>query len=195
MTRGFIRPVFWLLLALPGLLMLTGVLRGEAIAKDLLHPTGEFSVRLMLAAMMAGPLAGIFGSNRFFNGWLRLRRNLGVAAFGYAFLHLVFYLIDVGAIPGIVEELAQPSIWTGWLALFVMLAPAVISNNAAMRVLGWVKWKSIQRLTYLAMALSLIHWLLLEWKWQPALAHLIPLVTAWLVLALIRFRKPQQKGL
>ena len=120
MTGRFTRPLFWLALALPALLMLADFWRGAALAMDLLHPSGELSVRLMIAAMLAGPMAGIFGPNRFFRGWLAMRRNLGVAAFGYAVLHLIFYAADMGLLAAMLDELALPSIWTGWLALALM---------------------------------------------------------------------------
>ncbi len=189
MTGRFTKPLFWLALALPAGLMSVDLARGAVLAMDLLHPTGELSLRLMLAAMLAGPLAGIFGSNRFFRGWLAIRRNLGVAAFGYAMLHLAFYLIDMGMLAAIVDELALPSIGTGWLALALMLPPAVISFDAAMRSLGRHRWKAIQRLVYGAFALVLVHWLLLDWQWWPAMVHAVPLVAAWLALTIIKLRR------
>lgn len=188
--RGRIaRPLFWIALALPALLMLADCLRGAVLTMDLLQPSGEMSVRLMLAAMLAGPLAGIFGPTWFFRGWLALRRNLGVAAFGYALLHLVFYLADMGELAPVVDELSLPTIWTGWLALALLAPPAAISFDAAMRALGRHKWKAVQRLVYLALLLSVFHWLLLDWAWQPAALHLAPLVLAWASLVFVRLRK------
>ncbi len=188
MTRRLIRPLFWLALALPGVIMTADLACGKVLAMDLLHPSGELAVRLMIAAMLAGPLAGIFGPNCFFRGWLAIRRNLGVAAASYAALHLVFYLIDMGVLAAIVDELALTPIWTGWLALALLIAPAVISNDAARRALGWLRWKSIQRLVYPALLLSLAHWWLLDWNWQPAAVHLVPLLAAWLILIALRMR-------
>lgn len=162
MTGRFTRPLFWLALALPALLMIADLARGAVLAMDLLHSSGEMSVRLM------------------------------IAAFGYAALHLVFYAIDMSALAAIVDELTLPPIWTGWLALVLMIAPAAISFDAAMHALGRYKWKAIQRLVYAALLLSLAHWLLLDWKWQPAALHLGTLLAAWLVLLFIRFSKPNQ---
>lgn len=190
MTGRFTRPLFWFALTLPALLMIADLARGTVLAMDLLHPSGEMSVRLVIAAMLAGPLAGIFGANRFFRGWLAIRRNLGVAAFGYAALHLAFYVIDMNALAAIVDELTLSPIWTGWLALALMIPPAAISFDAAMRALGRYKWKALQRLVYPALLLSLAHWLLLDWKWQPAALHLGPLLAAWMVLLVIRMSKP-----
>lgn len=188
MTGRFTRPLFWLALALPAVLMIADLSRGAVMAMELLHPSGELSVRLMIAAMLAGPLAGVFGPNRFFRGWLAIRRNLGIAAFGYGLLHLAFYVIDMGVLAAIVDELALPSIWTGWLALALMTVPAAISFDYAMRAMGRYNWKAAQRLVYPCLLLSLVHWLLLDWKWQSAVIHLAPLMIAWLALLVVRYR-------
>jgi sulfoxide reductase heme-binding subunit YedZ len=149
---------------------------------DLLHPSGETSVRLMVLAMLPGPLIDAFGPNRFLRGWLSIRRNLGVAAFAYALLHLAIYVIDMRSVAAMLDELGLPGIWTGWVALVLMIPPAAISFDRAMRRLGR-DWKRIQRLVYAAFVLALAHWLLLDWDWQPAAIHLFPLVVAWLLRA------------
>lgn len=165
--------------------MVANLARGDTLPMDLLHPSGEMSVRLIVLALLPGPLADFFGRNRFLAAWLRVRRNLGVAAFAYALLHLAIYCIDMGMLRAIVDELALPAIWTGWLALFLMIPPAAISFDSAMRGLGR-RWKQLQRFVYAAFALSLVHWLLLDWHWQPALIHLAPLIVAWLLRAMAR---------
>ena len=195
MTGRFTRPLFWLALALPALLMLVDCARGTVLVMDLLHPSGEMAVRLMIAAMLAGPLTGFFGPTRFLRGWLAVRRNLGVAAFGYALLHLAFYISDMGMLPAILDEMMLPSIWTGWLALALLVPPAVISRDRAMLALGRHRWKTLQRLVYPALIFTLAHWLLLGWKWQPAAIHLLPLILAWLLWALGRWRRRETKGL
>tara|TARA_R110000850_G_scaffold2230_22_gene11036 strand:+ start:2851 stop:3441 length:591 start_codon:yes stop_codon:yes gene_type:complete len=193
MNRRAVRIMLWLLLALPGAWMLWSFAQGGALAMDLLHPSGETAIRLMILAMLAGPLSEFFGLNRFFRAWLAIRRNLGVAAFGYAVLHLIFYTLDMNSVRAMVDELGLPGIWTGWLALALMIPPAAISFNYAMRRLGR-NWKAVQRLVYLALVIGLAHWVLLDWAWQPAALHLAPLVLAWILRALGRGRrfKPQR---
>ncbi|AMO70981.1 sulfite oxidase heme-binding subunit YedZ [Sphingorhabdus sp. M41] len=174
------KALLWLLLSVPGILMIWSFSQGEALAMDMLHPSGEMSVRLMILAMLPGPLSEFFGLNRFFRGWIAIRRNLGVAAFGYAMLHLVFYIFDMNSLAAMVEEFGIPGIWTGWLSLVLMLLPAVISFNYAMRKLGR-NWKRVQRLVYPALIIGLAHWILLDWAWQPAIVHLAPLIIAWIL--------------
>jgi len=190
MIRRIGKPVLWLLLALPGAMMLAGLMRGQALAMDLLHPSGELAVRLMILALLPGPLSEIFRGNRFLRGWLAIRRNLGLAAFAYALLHLVFYVMDMASAAGMLDELGIPSIWTGWLALALMIPPAAISFDAAMRALGR-QWKRIQSLVYLALLVGMAHWLLLDWDWQPAAVHLAPLILVWSLRGLRRLKSPK----
>ncbi|MEG9267401.1 ferric reductase-like transmembrane domain-containing protein [Qipengyuania sp. Mu-71] len=184
---GWRRALLWLVLAIPAALMLQRIASGEALAMDLYHPSGEMSVRLMILALLPGPLTDALGPNRFLRGWLAIRRNLGVAAFLYALLHLVFYVLDMQLLSAMVSELAIPGIWTGWLAFALLLVPAAISFDTAMRRLGR-RWKQLQRLVYPAFLLALIHWLLLDWAWGPALVHLAPLLMAWTLRMAMRRR-------
>ncbi|MBQ0771641.1 MAG: ferric reductase-like transmembrane domain-containing protein [Sphingomonadales bacterium] len=182
------RSLLWIMLAAPGLWMLWSLSQDDVLAMDLLHPSGETSIRLMILAMLPGPLSEFFGLNRFFRIWLAIRRNLGVAAFGYALLHLLFYILDMNSIAAMVDELGLPGIWTGWLAFALMIPPAAISFNYAMRKLGR-NWKMVQRLVYLVLIIGLGHWILLDWAWQPALIHLAPLALAWVLRSVGRSRR------
>ncbi len=172
------RILLWIVLALPAVMMTRGLITGEATAHDLYHPTGELSIRLMILALLPGPLAEFFGLNRFFRGWLSIRRNLGVAAFAYGMLHLVCYVLDMQTVAVMLDELPLPAIWTAWLALLAMAVPAAISFDAAMRSLKR-RWKQWQMLVYPAFALALVHWGLLDREWGPAVVHLAPVLLAW----------------
>jgi len=188
-NRYAAKGLLWIILAIPGILMAWGLSQGDVLAMDLLHPSGEMSIRLMIFAMLAGPLSEFFGVGRFFRARLAIRRNLGVAAFGYAILHLAFYFLDMHDVAAVWDELSIAGIWTGWLALIPMIPPASISFDNAMRKLGR-KWKLIQRLVYAALIVSLVHWLLLDWDWWPAFIHLAPLMIAWS----LRWLGPRRKA-
>lgn len=182
--------LFWLVLALPGLAMLAGWWSGRTETMDMIHPTGETSARLMIAAMLVGPLAGLLGPRRWLLWLLARRRALGVAAFIYAAAHLVFYAIDMGSLEAILGELPIASIWTGWLALALMLPMAATSNQAAMKALRSA-WKRVQRLAYPAALLTLLHWWWVHDGATAALVHFTPLVLLWLALALRKsFKSP-----
>lgn len=186
------RTILWLVLAIPAALMIQSYAGGEMLAMDMLHPSGEVSLRLMLLAMLIGPIIDIFGRNRLLLGWLSIRRNLGVAAFAHAVLHLAFYVADMGALAYILDELPLPGIWTGWLSFVLMLAAASISTDWAVRRLGrW--WKRVQTGVYAVFLLAAIHWWLLERDPVPALIHLVPLLIAWSLRWFLKSRRRDKR--
>lgn len=166
---------FWTLLCLPALLMLRPYFFGDLIAMDMLHPTGEWSARFMIAAMVLSPLLSLLGARPWLNWLIQRRRALGVAAFAYATLHLVFYIIDMGNLDDILAEFLALGIWTGWAAMLLFMPLAVTSNDASMRALK-AGWKRLQRLVYPAAVLVLVHWIFIHNNLGPALVHFIPLM-------------------
>jgi methionine sulfoxide reductase heme-binding subunit len=175
------RPTFWLLLALPALMLVFGWWQGRIDMMDMLHPTGEWSARLMVVAMMIGPMSGVFGPRPWLGWLLARRRALGVAAFSYALLHLIFYIADMGNLDDMLAEFQAPGIWTGWAALALMIPLAATSNNAALRALR-ARWKQVQRLVYLAAFLTLLHWFWVHNSYGAAIVHFAPLALLWISL-------------
>lgn len=168
------KPVLWLLLSIPAIFMLRGYYSGQIIAMDMLHPTGEWSARLMIIAMMLSPLVSLLGPRPWLNWLVQRRRAVGVAAFFYAVLHLIFYLIDMGNFDDIVAEFWALGIWTGWAAMLLFVPLAMTSNDAAVRALK-AGWKRLQRLVYPAAVLVLVHWIFIHNNLGPALVHFVPL--------------------
>lgn len=181
-------PVFWLVLSLPAVFLVQGYWAGHIIAMDMLHPTGEFSARFMIIALMITPLSVIFGNRQWISWLLKRRRSFGLAAFGYGVLHLVFYIIDMEVLKAILAEFSAPGIWTGWAALAVFVPLAITSNNASMRRLKG-GWKRLQRLAYVAALLTLAHWLLIHDGVGGALAHFIPLLALELLRGIIIYAR------
>ncbi|WP_339688921.1 ferric reductase-like transmembrane domain-containing protein [uncultured Parasphingorhabdus sp.] len=181
-------PAFWLVLSIPAILLVRGYWTGDIIAMDMLHPTGEFSARFMILALIITPLSVIFGNRRWIGWLMKRRRSFGLAAFGYGMLHLVFYVIDMEALKPILAEFWAPGIWTGWAALMLFVPLAITSNNASMR---WLKqgWKRLQRLAYAAALLTLAHWLLIHDGIGGALAHFIPLLLLELLRGIIIYAR------
>lgn len=166
---------FWMLLGLPALLMLRPYFFGDLIAMDMLHPTGEWSARFMIAAMVLSPLLSLLGARPWLSWLIQRRRALGVAAFAYGTLHLVFYIVDMGNLDDILAEFLALGIWTGWAAMLLFVPLAVTSNDASMRALK-AGWKRLQRLVYPAAVLVLVHWIFIHNNLGPALVHFIPLM-------------------
>ncbi len=186
------KPTFWLLLSVPALLMLRGYLSGDVIAMDMLHPTGEWSARLMIVAMILSPLASLIGPKPWLNWLVQRRRALGVASFLYAVLHLIFYVIDMGNLDDMLAEFWALGMWTGWAAMLLFVPLVATSNDASMRALK-AGWKRLQRLVYPAALLVLVHWIFIHNNLGPALVHFVPLM----LLVGARYfylRKPQPQG-
>lgn len=168
----------WVLLALPAAGFVAAVTGSDdpEIFEQFLHPTGEFSARFMIIAMLASPLVLIFKGWR---GplWLKKnRRYFGVAAFGYAALHTLYYLIDAQTMVQVIKDFPKLYIWTGWVAFAIFIPLAVTSMDYFVRLMG-PRWKQLQRWTYPAAVLTLIHWAALH-DWGgigPALVHFGPL--------------------
>ena len=168
---------FWAILCLPAIPMVLALASGDPrILHELLHPTGEFAARFMIIAMMITPLALLFRGRSWPRWLMKRRRYIGVAAFGYAFVHTLFYLIDEGAISLSTAEISKLYIWTGWLAFFIFVPLAITSTDGWVKSLG-TKWKTLQRFVYGAAVLTLLHWAALH-NWGgvgPALVHFMPL--------------------
>ncbi len=166
---------FWALLALPSLSMMSAFLFGGASPHDLLHPTGEFAARFMILAMVITPLRMLFATHRWPLWLVRRRRYFGVAAFGYALLHTIFYVVDLGSVSAVLSDLLKLSIWTGWVAFLIFVPLALTSNDGAMRRMKQA-WKPLQRWVYVAAGFTLGHWIFLEYELGPALVHFLPLI-------------------
>lgn len=164
------RYFLWLVLAVPWVLMTAGYLTGRLFYGEFVHATGEYSARLLMLAMAVTPLRLLFPRQRWTNWLLQNRRYLGVAAFAYAAPHLAAYLVKLGQFAEILEQGLEPGFWTGWMAIFVLLALATTSNNLAVRKLGR-RWKQLHRLVYAAAILTFAHWVLVAFDPVPGLVH------------------------
>jgi sulfoxide reductase heme-binding subunit YedZ len=180
--------LFWVVLAIPAIAMIIGFVQDPVTAFDLVHPSGEFSVRLMIVAMMVSPLRAILGRRGWLDWLLSRRRALGVAACGYGVLHLAFYLYDMGDWAMIAEEALIFSIWTGYLALIIFIAMALTSNNAAQRALR-TNWKRLQRLVYPAALLIALHWLYVDGEWKGMAVHFVPLLVLETARIILMFKR------
>lgn len=144
----------WVLLALPAVWFLAErlVLHGKV---PFVPWTGILSCWFLILTMSVTPLQLLFGPLP----WLKKRRRyLGVASFGYAALHLFFWLLNVN-MGGLIRSFIRVEILTGWLAMAVMVVLAATSFDGAVKTLG-PRWKVIQRWVYPMAILTLVHWVL-----------------------------------
>ncbi len=191
----------WVLLALPSVPMIVALTQeatgpdGQPVTEMLLHPTGEFSARFLIIAMMLTPLRMMFPGSGFLRWMMKRRRYFGVAAFFYALLHTVLYIVDIGSLRAMLGEFWAPGIWTGWLAMLIFVPLAVTSTDNAVRKLGR-HWKTLQRTVYLAAVATLLHWIFVHNNIGPALVHFIPLAALeiYRITKMIKPTSPAQEA-
>jgi sulfoxide reductase heme-binding subunit YedZ len=183
------KPLVWALLALPAAYWLYRFLAEDLWPDELVGPTGEWAARFIIVALMLTPLSMLLPRTRPVAWLLRRRRAFGVAAFGYALLHLAFYVAEMETLRNILAELGTLGIWTGWAALLLMLPLALTSNDASVRALKR-SWKRLHRLAYPAVVLVLVHWIIVHNGLFEALAQAAPLA----LLELYRFVRILRSG-
>jgi len=163
-------PFVWFVLLLPVLWLLNAWRLGDLFYGETLHVTGELSARLMMLAMAITPFRLMFPDARWPNWLLHRRRYFGIAAFVYALLHAFVYLERKRELSLIVEEAADFSMWTGWLAFLIFGTLAVTSNDASVRRLRRT-WKKLHRYVYVAALLVFAHWIFSAFDFVPGLIH------------------------
>ena len=169
---GFLFP---LVLALPAVGMCWRAFVVGIHPAELLHGSGEFSARLMLVGLMITPLRLVFPGARWLVWLRRRRRAIGVAAFGYAVLHLLFYFLDMETLRNVLAEVSATGIWTGWIAFLLFVPLAFTSNNVSVRALG-PYWQRLHYLVYPAAVLTLAHWIFVHDNAVAAWVHFAPLI-------------------
>ena len=116
------------------------------------------------------------------------------AAFAYAAAHTAFYLIDKASLDTVITELPRLYIWTGWVAFVIFIPLAVTSTDYFVRVMV-PRWKTLQRWTYPAAVLTLVHWASLH-DWDnpaAALVHFGPLAALEAYRVWYWYIRPRQR--
>ena len=163
--------LLWLLLALPGAVIIGRYATGATFYGEVVLATGELSAQLLIATMAVTPLTLMFPGRPWVRWLLRRRRYLGVAAFGYAALHTAVYLLRKGTFGLILAEGAEPGLLTGWIALAIFIPLAITSNDASVKRLRRL-WKRLHRWIYAAALLTFAHWVITAYDPFAGLLHL-----------------------
>lgn len=124
-----------------------------------LNQLGLVALVFLVASLACTPLKALFGWT-----WpLRVRRMLGLFAFGYACAHLLLYaVVDQGLdLSTLVQDLAKrPFILVGFAAWLAMVPLAITSTQSMVKRLGFVAWQRLHRLAYAAGILGALHFVL-----------------------------------
>jgi sulfoxide reductase heme-binding subunit YedZ len=180
-----LKPVTWALCLLPLAWLLGAGFRDDLTAdplKYITHFTGKTTLAILTATLAVTPLRQLTG----LNALARVRRLIGLFAFGYATLHLLIYFIfDRGMVLAeLGEDIAKrPYITVGFAAWLILLALAATSPRAMVRRLGSERWQTLHRLVYGVAVLAPLHF---AWAQKKDLTPMLPFVLALTVVAVLR---------
>jgi sulfoxide reductase heme-binding subunit YedZ len=121
-----------------------------------LNRLGFWTLTLLTLSLVPTPAHDLLGL-----AWpVRIRRMLGLFAFSYATLHLLWYvgvdhLFDVTLLA---KDVAKRKFMTvGFLTWLVLVPLAVTSTDRWVRRLGYARWKRLHRAVYAAALLGVVH--------------------------------------
>lgn len=123
----------------------------------LMRGTGLCALIFLLLSLAVTPLRRITGKNY----WSLFRRMLGLYAFFYACLHLLYYVVKLkgGDLGAIYEDVAKRKfIMLGMTAVLSMVPLAATSTVWAIRKMGAKRWKLLHKLVYVSAAAAAIHY-------------------------------------
>ncbi|WP_191062452.1 protein-methionine-sulfoxide reductase heme-binding subunit MsrQ, partial [Geminicoccus harenae] len=180
---SFLKLATLVLVTLPAAWILGQLLAGTLMPRpleEMIHQTGNWAVRLLVASLCITPLRGVLR-------WPRLmlvRRMVGVAALCYALCHLLLYVADQGFdLLRVGSEIVLRFYLTiGFVALLGLAALGATSTDAAIRRMGgW--WRRLHRLAYPITALALLHFFI-----QSKIDVTEPVLLTGLFLLLMGYR-------
>ncbi|MEJ6712854.1 MAG: protein-methionine-sulfoxide reductase heme-binding subunit MsrQ [Rhodobacterales bacterium] len=147
---------------------------------------GKWALQLLILTLLVTPLRKWTGISL-----LKFRRAFGLLAFCYVCLHLLTWVVLDNQFywSEILSDLyKRPYIIIGMTAFLALIPLAITSNNRSIRALGAARWKNLHRLSYVAIILGAVHYLLLVKAWPP---EPILYVAGAILLVLIRIRMPK----
>lgn len=172
--------VVWALLTLPALWITFAYISQRMTYGEALAISGSLSVQLLIATLVITPLSRLKPRHVMVRALIKWRRAIGVAVFGYAFLHVFIYVVRKSDLMKIWTEGVQPDLLTGWIAFVIFTLLAITSRNSSVRALG-NKWKTLHRWTYPAALLVAGHWILTAFDPTQGIIHAVIIVSLLLV--------------
>lgn len=147
--------------------------------------SGYFSVGFLITVLSLNPLKKLFPKWMLITLLNRHRQEFGVAAFFYATIHLICFVIKRGGLmetlPYALHPAIAPVLLVGYPIFFLL---AITSNKYSSRKLTFLKWKKLHKKVYIAEAAVIIH-MILVWEWFWTAVLFVPLLS----LQLLRIKK------
>lgn len=152
---------------------------GVDIHKALVWETGVWAVNFLVLGYYATPISRL---TRWFT-LTQMRRELGLLAFVYATVHLVFWAVFLlGSFDTLfVELIKKPFIFFGFLAWCMLVPLAITSTNKWQKKLKKT-WGRLHLLVHPIIILTMMHWIWQirsDFSWQLAYGCVFFLAFAW----------------
>jgi methionine sulfoxide reductase heme-binding subunit len=156
---------------------------GPLLNRDLTLRSGSAGLLMLVASLACTPLNRLLGWRQA----VQMRRPLGLYGFFYVVLHLLAYaaldnMLDFELVWRDVGE--RRSMVVGFAAFLALLPLALTSTRGWQQRLGR-GWRALHRLVYLALPLSVLHYLWLDRDFIG-----VPLIYAAVVGVLLLLRLP-----
>ena len=148
--------------------------------RHLEHKYGELGLIFLLISLSISPLLRYAKINL-----VKFRRCIGLVAFYYIVSHICVYLfLDIGLSMDILLSDLQKRYYiiAGFFAFITLIPLALTSNRFALRKLKTETWNKIHSFVYIAIILSIFHFILMSKTWTGEL-YFYTLVTV-IILAL-----------
>lgn len=177
-------PIYIGSLAYAGWLLWLGIdgRLGPNPVEALEHALGEAGLYVLIAGLAITPLRRLTGINL-----LKFRRAVGLCGFFFVTLHLLIWaVLDVQALDRVwADILKRPYITVGMVAFVLMIPLALTSNYWSVRRMG-ASWRTLHKLTYVAVLLGGVHYLMLVKGWQMRPMVFVAIILALLLLRLLK---------
>ena len=170
-------PALWMALE-----FLTGWLQPNPVT-EAIHQSGTWAVRFVLVSLAVTPMRRIGRWGKL----IAVRRMLGVAAFGYAGLHLALYIVQQHFdLVQVTEEIVSRSYLSiGFVALLGLGVLTATSTDGMIRRIGGKRWQALHRCVYALGGLALLHFMLqakLDITQPTLMLGLFSILMGWRVL-------------
>jgi methionine sulfoxide reductase heme-binding subunit len=183
-------PLIWI-----GFALATGRVPGDQV-KFIQHVTGTTVLVALFLTLSVTPLRRLSGWNEL----VRIRRLLGLTAFGFALTHFLTYIVFDQSLS--LEEVAadvakHPWVLVGFGSFLLLIPLAVTSTQGWIRRLGGRRWRQLHRLIYPAAVGGVLHyfWLVKKDVRDPVyFAVVLGMILAARVWVSRRHLSPARKG-
>ena len=159
---------------------------GPDPVKFLEHKYGELALLFLILTLSITPILRILKVN-----FSQYRRCFGLVTFYYVISHILIYLVfDIGlSFDLLVSDLKKRYyIIAGFFSFLLLIPLAVTSSDKAVKRLSLKTWKKLHKLVFIALSLSIIHFILLSKTWTTELLT-YSLIAVILLLLRVKFKK------